>query len=239
MMLVKTIVTIALAGIAIAEANDTLTTVKCQEPLTIVFDYATKNSVPPGSAGLTIGLINPGFNVTGISGTKLSKTFSESLGKDLEEMLTAKGFKIQGPFASIDEMVYSEKQKCDFVMEVTAMPEIQAVGTYYTSGDGKTKPIDYRYAGTGSLTGKINIVLYEPMSREKVWTKSVVIPPVENIKLDECKAWTAQVIVLDDPNIYNEVGKALQNSYNNILTKIDSHITKEEWAPIHRPAKKP
>jgi Neuraminyllactose-binding hemagglutinin precursor (NLBH) len=239
MLSLKIMATIALAGTAVAQYDICGGGVKCAVPNPIVFDYASPNSAAAGSAHLTIGLVNPTFQVSGMSGDKLSKKFTESIGKDLEEMLNAKGFKIQGPFTSIDEMTYSEKQKCDFVMEVAAIPEIQAFGKYATTGDGKYQQIGYRFSGTGSLTGKINMVLYEPMSREKVWTKSVVIPAVENIVLQECQSYTNQTLSIDDPNIYNEVGKALQDSYKGILAKVDSHISVEDWNRISRPAKKP
>ena len=40
------------------------------------------------------------------------------MGNDFEEMLTAKGFTVRGPFGSRDEMVYNDKVNLSFVLEI-------------------------------------------------------------------------------------------------------------------------
>src|SRR3990172_3807104 len=74
------------------------------------FDFSPSSPVAPGSAGIKIALIDPVYsgNFT-YSSLSPFKEFRKSMGNDFEEILTARGYILKGPFEAYDLMTYSDK----------------------------------------------------------------------------------------------------------------------------------
>src|SRR6266487_3183264 len=70
------------------------------------FSYSPSQRDSVAATGLTIALLKPIFIDDDINkaGTPWDE-FSKAMANDVEELLTAKGYKVRGPFNSIDEMV--------------------------------------------------------------------------------------------------------------------------------------
>ena len=200
----------------------------------ITFDYATTSSEKPGSAGMLIALVNPKYAESfDIRGSALFDRFRKSLAADVEELLVAKGFTLKGPYETQDEMIFDDKKGSDIMILIEVSPD-------FTNAQGKwteqfrissTTPASYKYAGTCSLVGKINLTGIEPLTGEKIWVKSVLIPPVDNIVLQTQKAYTTNTwsnLLYEDPGISNPIGVALQSSYKGILDKMATTFNPEE-----------
>src|SRR5688500_13967741 len=99
----------------------------------VKFDFSPPSRTAAGATAMTIALIspiyiaqNPEYYVAPFN------EMSTSMKNDFEEMLTAKGFKIRGPFRSRDEMVYNDKQSTDFafIVEIDLNPTYSRKNKY-------------------------------------------------------------------------------------------------------------
>ncbi len=205
---------------------------------TFTFDYTPKESAKPGSAGMLIALVKP-YYATAFSsgGTELFKRFKEALGGDIEELILAKGFTMKGPYTAFDEMIFDDKKRTDVAIQIEIVPEfssregrwqehISLLGASYNS---------YTYSGKASLIGKINLTGVEPLTNERIWSKSVSIPNVENVQIETTVKYSRPLNgneILQDPGVYNAVGKALQEQYLGIMEKIAAHFDAEEFGSL-------
>lgn len=83
--------------------------------------------------------------------------------------------------------------------------------------------------------GKINLSGVEPLTNEKIWTKSVNIPNVENINIETSNKYNRMltaVELVNDPGVYNAIGKALRQQYAGIMDKIAAHFNADEFATL-------
>ena len=83
------------------------------------FDFSPPSRAQVGMTNITIAIVKPTY--VGENPEYFVPPFNEmaaSMGNDFEEMLTAKGFTMRGPFGSRDEMVYNDKVNSSFVLEI-------------------------------------------------------------------------------------------------------------------------
>lgn len=208
---------------------------------TFTFDYKTPSTIKPGSANITISLVRPRYaEKFAYENMELFTRFRDAMDKDVEELLSDKGFHLRGPYQSYDEMVFEDKKDADIAIQIEIMPELTAgqggwrAYTPFTL-TGKA-PTLYFFTGTVSLVGKINLTGFEPLSHEKLWIKSVDIPAITDINIStaskdfESPAFNAAFFA--DPNVYNALGNALQQQYKGIMTKIDAHFDPREFTSL-------
>lgn len=205
---------------------------------TFTFDYTPKNTNPLGSAGMVLAFIKPYYAVEFKSATsELFKSFKTSLSNDVEELIISKGFTMKGPYVSYDEMVFEDKKRVEMSILIEISPAFTAVegGWKYNIGLLGYGETTYSYSGKVSLVGKINISGVEPLTNEKIWSKSVSIPNVENISIATTRKYTnvlTEAELMNDPGVYNEMGKALQTQYTGIMDKIAAHFSVEEFQSL-------
>lgn len=204
---------------------------------TFNFDYVPKQStLKPGSAGMVLAFVRPYYaSLFTSGGTELFRRFREALSKDIEQVIIARGFTMKGPYAALDEMLIGEKKAVDLTINIEIEPEFAAVSGNWTKHASLLGPTydKYTYSGTASLVGKINILGIEPLTNEKVWTKSVSIPNITNIQIETTTQYSRPLQgneILQDPGIYNAIGKALTYQYTGIMDKIYAHFDPEELA---------
>jgi hypothetical protein len=170
----------------------------------------------------------------------LFANFSQFTGNDIEELLIDKGFRVKGPYDSFDDMVFEDRKDADIAIDVEIVPQFTARdGSWhsYTNKFSFQAPTTYYYYdGTVSLIGKINITGYEPLSKEKIWVKSVPIPPITNINITtSSKKLSAANLSNDfynDPAVYNALGKALLEQYAATFRKIDVQLDPREFETL-------
>lgn len=213
---------------------------------TFTYDYKTPSSSRPGSANTLLALVRPAYaKGFSFSGTDVFANFQQAMAANIEELLIARGYTLKGPYASFDEMVFNDKKDADIALEIEIEPKFTASeGGWKTHAasfgqillsSGSNTPVSYSYEGTISLIGKINIVGYEPLSKEKLLVKSIEIPSILNINISTSK-WVASpaydLAFFNDPNVYNALGAALQQQYKGIMQKIDAHFDPREFAAL-------
>ncbi len=205
---------------------------------TFTFDYAPKVSAQPGSAAMVLSIIKPNYATQfTYGGTELFKRFSSALESDITELIIAKGFTMKGPFATYDEMIFDDKKRTDIAIRIEIVPDFTAVQGGWQQHVSILGPSynSYTYSGKASLVGKINLSGVEPLTNEKIWAKSVLIPNVENIPIQTSAKYKSPLSaneVLQDPAVYNAIGKALQEQYAGIMDKVAAHFNPEEFGSL-------
>ena len=144
------------------------------------YDWTPPMIAPAKSSDVTLLLVKPSFAKQFENEKEpIFKKFRENMGVDFEEMLIARGYSIRGPFASYDEIVFKDKQDADLLMRVEIDFNYEAQqGALKYSADfasamlGK-EAYKYRLDGNLYVGGKVNIIVYEPSTKEKLWIKSI------------------------------------------------------------------
>lgn len=207
---------------------------------TFTFDYTPKETARPGSASMVLAFIRPRYASNFVySGNELFQRFKTGLSGDIEELIISKGFSVKGPYEARDEMVFDDKKRIDIAINIEISPEFSSIQGEWSSKYhanisllGNSSPYyTYSYNGKVSLTGKINISGFEPLTNEKIWSKSVSIPNVENIPIVTQSNYTSRLTneqIIEDPMVYNAIGKALRAQYDGIMDKVTAHFNVEE-----------
>lgn len=205
-----------------------------QPKQTFNFAYTPKESNKPGSAKMVIAFVKPYYatSFTSANGELFSR-FRDALGNDIEQLLIAKGFSMKGPYASYDEMIFEDKKTVEMAIYIEIAPSFTAQEGGWKMNVSLLGPKynTYSYSGTASLIGKINISGVEPLTNQKIWAKSVSIPNVENIPIETSVKYNHQLTsfeLINDPGVYNALGKALTAQYAGIMDKISDHFNVEE-----------
>ncbi len=122
------------------------------------------------------------------------------MANDFDEMLTAKGFTIKGPFGSRDEMVYNDKMNSDFAFEVNIdlRPQYNRKYTPMTNWgtlvDKNASQNLYRMNGEITFSGDLIITAASLQYGEKLWKKNIHLQPqsftyVGSAKWSAYRAW--------------------------------------------------
>ncbi len=203
-------------------------------PRTIItFDYSPPETTP-GSANLTFAVVGAEI-VGGKRGTPipLFKTFASNMTKDFGEILTARGFSVKGPFQDYDIMTYTDKEGTDLIL--TAEVE-------FSSDTTQIRPSSIgRLHGLIIVSCHVNLVAYESLTRNRLWTKSIAITPitVELISRNVYPNGASLATLLANENkFHNDVGRALEGQYTEVLNRIYGYIEPESMAIVGEAAKK-
>jgi hypothetical protein len=214
---------------------------------TFTYDYKSPNTAQPGSANTLITLIRPYYAVSfaqTYGDADVFTNFQKFIGDDIQELLIDKGYRIKSTHPTFDNMTYDEKKEVDVALEIEIVPSFAAAQggwkafkhiPFWSTKNGTSIYYTYQYNGTVSLIGKINLYGLEPLSHEKIWIKSVPIPSITNIKINTSNTLTQNAVnleFLNDPNVYNALGIALQNEYQSILSQIDTYLDPREFQDL-------
>lgn len=148
---------------------------------TIVFEYVPIEMAVPGSAEVTFAVVDTQVNIgnfTAGTGGSLFNDFASSMTKDFMEILTARGFGVRGPFNTYDEMTFPDKKDSDLILTVKfeINPDVSRVPLWIDS-DGAGFSLNPFVETVVSVKGRIDLILSESLTNEKMWTKSVPITP--------------------------------------------------------------
>lgn len=147
----------------------------------IVFEYVPTEMAVPGSADVTFAVVDTQVNIgnsTAGTGGSLFNDFASSMTKDFMEILTARGFGVRGPFNTYDEMTFPDKKDSDLILtaKFEINPDVSRVPLRIDS-DGAGFFLNPSVETVVSVKGRIDLILSESLTNEKMWTKSVPITP--------------------------------------------------------------
>ncbi len=204
------------------------------------YDWTPKSTAPAKSADVTLLLVNPKYGKEFKDEKEpIFKKFRKNMGVDFEELLVAKGYTIRGPFNSYDEVVFKDKQDSDLLMEVEINFNAEAAqGTLKRSKNilassmlGKNV-YSYFLDGELYLGGKINIILKEPSTSEKLWVKSL---PLEDKTVVLKTAKYENKRALDSaPGYLNPMQEVLDEYYQSSMNKAWKYLEPAELKQLKK-----
>lgn len=200
--------------------------------MNIIFDYLPSTKAPVGSTGITFAVVNTRFRTP--VPVPMFKEFAKNMTQDFQEVLTENGYNIKGTFKNHDEMLYSDKEESDLVLVAdanfssdTSQLKWDNVEVMYED----QQPEYYRASGVITINCHINLLIYESLTRERLWTKSLAITPlVVSILSNEKYPSEANLEgqLEEDNRFHADLGKALQSQYNEIMSKIEAYLDPRE-----------
>ncbi|RYE59390.1 MAG: hypothetical protein EOP48_01035 [Sphingobacteriales bacterium] len=207
------------------------------------FDFTPPSRASSGSTGLTIALVRPRF--VGEYPEYFVPPFNDmasSMANDFEELLSAKGFTMRGPFGSRDEMVYNDKLNSSLAFEVAIDLQPQFHRKYhYDPGFGVLKAPGYKMTGEIILGGSLVLTASSPQYGEKLWKKSIALDR-STFTYTGLLKWNAVPSMSDeltqDNEIYNVLSRELEKYYAKALNLAWQQIDAQEMKTVAEQAKK-
>src|ERR1017187_4021060 len=153
------------------------------------FDFSPPSRVQAGITAITIAMVRPSY--VGKNPEYFVNPFNEMavrMASDFDELLTAKGFTIRGPFGSRDEMTYNDKVNSSFILEISielnSLYNRKYVTTTHSPTFGeilvnKNAATTYTNKMYGPVTLGGNLVVKAKSAQygELLWTKSIALDP--------------------------------------------------------------
>ena len=194
----------------------------------ITFDYNPREATP-GSADVTFAVVGAQIDTP----VGLFRTFARNMANDFGEILTARGFSTKGPFQEYDLMTYSDKEGSDLVLtaEVEFTSDLTQL-SYSTFG---------KVSGPLTVSCHINLVAYESLTNNRLWTKSVAITPVR-VEIASRKTYpnraSLHTLLVNENQFYTALGRALEAQYTEIMNRIYGYLDPKEMATVKQAAQK-
>lgn len=244
--------TMTLLLVACTATRSTTTTAPLVQRVPAKFDFSPPSRANAGSTNITIAIVKPTY--VGKNPEYFVPPFNEmasSMGNDFEELLTAKGFTMRGPFGSRDEMVYNDKVNSSFVLEIGIDMNPQYNRKYATSTKTNWASILNPYApattSTQRMSGEVtlagNLVINAKSSQygELIWKKSLALETSSFTYTGQI-TWTGLPTMEEELNkdnqVYNVVSSELEKFYLKALNLAWQQIDPQEMKSIADQAKK-
>ena len=200
----------------------------------ITFDYNPRTAAP-GSADVVFAVVGVEIDTP----VGLFEDFAHNMANDFGEILTARGFSVKGPFQQYDRMTYSDKEGSDLVL--TAEVEFISDETQLSySTFGKVN-------GPLTVSCHINLVAYESVTNNRLWTKSVAITPIR-VEIVSRKAYPhgatlhggsiLHPLLTHENQVHTALGRALEAQYTEIMNRIYGYLEPEEMVAVAQAAHK-
>lgn len=196
------------------------------------FDFSPPSSVAPGSAELKIALFEPIYPENFVYSNKSPfKQFRSSMGNDFEEILTARGYILKGPYEEYDLMTYSDKTECELGLSADIKLNIDQTSggwTYRPIGSDGEQTLS-EYEGTLTLSGKITLYISETFTKQKLIVKSLPIPQIDlAVKAESKYLGIKKEIPLYDPGVHNTLANAMKEFYQSTMKRAWDLLPKED-----------
>jgi hypothetical protein len=212
------------------------------------FDFSPVSRAQAGGAGLTIALVNPSYVQVNASENLISpyRDMATKMAQDFQELLTAKGFTIRGPFGSRDEMTFSDKTNSNiaFSVSIDLQREYNRKYNEKTSfGSLLSKELGHNYKMNGEIVFRPTLVItaYSPQYGELLWKKNITLKPAiftyaGTKSYDEVPEWATEL--KEDNTVYNLVSEKLDMIYKESMALAWQQIDVAEMKTVADQARK-
>ncbi|HEY1025597.1 MAG TPA: hypothetical protein VGE26_10565 [Sphingobacteriaceae bacterium] len=210
------------------------------------YDYNPPEAEKAKSAQVVFLLVDPSYQEKfKYSNYKLFGDFSKAMTADFNEALTAKGYSVRGPYEYYDQVVYNDKKESDLLLSIEIDFDLNSQNIkwydhrYHMSGSGRRALYGTRYTYDGFfvLSGKANLVVSEPLTKEKLWAKSIPLKqreiPVKTYYFQD-KKFDFQGSLTADPNIMNPITESLEDYYKHVFNTAWNHLDPNELTPLKK-----
>jgi hypothetical protein len=212
------------------------------------FDFSPPSRVQSGEANLTIALVNPSYVQQNAAENLISpySDMASKMAQDFQEMLTAKGFTIRGPFGSRDEMTFSDKTNSDIAFTVSISLEREYNRKYNekaTFGSLLSSQLGSSITMKAEIVFRPSLVIsaYSPQYGELLWKKNITLKPsvfsyAGTTKYTEVPTWAEEL--KRDNSVYNIVSEELDKIYKEAMVLAWQQIDVAEMKTVATQAKK-
>ncbi len=212
------------------------------------FDWTPPSTATTKSSDIAIILVRPIYEEKfKDSKAPIYQRFSKNMGSDFEEMLIAKGYTIRGPYDTYDEIVFSDKSETDLMLEVEIdFSSTWANNAFKKSADALSAALgqtSYKYWLDGELLmgGKINLVIRESVTLEKLWIKSLKLSDksikVITNKVSASNDDTAFNQLVNSAGYLNPISTLLDEYYQQALTTAWNQLEPQELRALKKQVK--
>ncbi len=219
-----------------------------------VFDYTPEQEDISEDRSVTFAVVGSSFSIrSGIEKPiPLFERFSSSMANDFGEILTARGYTWRGPFRTFDEMTFPDKEGSNLILaaevnldyDIGNMKLEQDVGLLMRGPFGGK--LAYKASGSITVAGRINIVVSESVTNERMWTKSVEVTPI-TVHIDGGPSYevtpntigtsvTFSDILANDNAVYSQLGKKLEELYEEVIHRTYGYLDPREMDLVNRKA---
>jgi hypothetical protein len=213
------------------------TPVKEEARVLPTFHFEPPSKTPVDSGSVAFAVVNPQFPdswKTFLTVYPFDK-FSKNMATDFEAIVSARGFRMRGPFRTFDELTFPDKSQSDLILTPKIEIDLEGVGQTATSKD-IFGSISYQWKGTVNLGGRITLNLNESLSNERMWTKSIELPsrsmPYTSKKYSQPVVWGG----IPDQELSNLIAGALQDYYTLTMDKVWTYLDPKEMALVKQQA---
>ena len=176
---------------------------------------------------------------------RILSDFQRAMETDFEEMLLSRGFVFKGPFPSYEEMVYADRRDSDLMLhpQIEIQPRVNAkpaekssvVGDILSIG-GDSWVIE---SGTVALAGRVTLAVYEPMTRTRLWNRSISVPDTTirwqgELEYDVPPYSMAQI--MGEPQLQNNFARLMEDMYERTLQTASEYLDPEEMLVLREQA---
>lgn len=182
------------------------------------------------------------------SNSVLFDKLARGLERDFSEIITAQGYGIKGPFESYSEMTYPDKEATDLILFTKIFIQADHSNLHWVKyEDVNTYGISPSRASSASLDISFEFHIYESLSKEMLWTKSITLEPLTiylayassggiryEIRYEEVPGF--QVLLQYDNSYHAAVGNLLEREYSNIIDRMIAYLHPREMAQVNKAA---
>ena len=158
---------------------------------------------------------------TVVFGEKHGNAFLNSLTNALQQLIVARGFKISGPFARMDDMTFPQKKQSELAL--IAVSDLVQSGPDGCAGNVREGRLNC--VGTCAISGFLTFEMWEPMSGQKVFMKRVDVAPL------------AKPCAGDQVFVENTKAMLLETAFLTVMDKANQYFVKEEVELARRQSK--
>jgi hypothetical protein len=202
------------------------------------FKYSPPTTSAPASANVTFAIVNATYseNQPWTSQSPFND-FSRNMALDFQELLAARGFTVKGPFSSYDELAYPDKKGSDLVLQPSLEVKLDESNMKVHEQVNLLGPNTFYYEGSIVISGRVTLSLMEPLSKERMWFKSVEIPRT----VVACKSAYATVqypvaVNYSDKGIATSLGKSMEAVYKKVMEAAWKYLDPGEMAIVKKQA---
>jgi hypothetical protein len=234
----------ALLGIVILQGCAIQTATKKEEPAYVPpsFSFTPPSTAPAGSADVTFAIVNASYSENQPwTGEWPFTDVSKNMSLDFQQIVSARGFSVRGPFASYDEMTFPDKKGSDLVLQPTLEIRLDIRNVRYNEIRPPLLSLQtrstYSLRGNAVISGRVTLSLMESLSKERMWFKSVELAQTA-IPIEGEKAyWTPPGGVdLSDPGIAKPLGKTMEALYAKVMQAAWNYLDPGEMRLVKKQA---
>lgn len=193
-----------------------------------------------------IAIVDSGIKVS-TSSKYIKDNYSEELKKALSsavsEIISAKGFKLKGPYNSFDDITYRDKK----MSYLAFVPDLK-IDIKTDDAKGQRHKLYYSETGTITLSGELVVSVDEPMTGQTFIKKRI---DLSDLKINEPYRFEVQTsygdgslvgkavdsisadkVLIDNTDV--AISKAVSRFYKEAVTKIETYLDREELLSYER-----